>query len=140
MLLCSINVFSVAGQKPSAAGRDRTAYAGDFAVPSAMAIPGKANALPEVAAATKNRLAAACAHVYTPLSPATFSQSVQVQHHLYAKYGVWLHSLGRLCRAWARIATQLTLHNIIAYIRYLSYCHCSASAPHTHKIMASHKQ
>ena len=54
---------------------------------------------------------------------------------------VWLHSLGRLCRTWARMATQLTsCHRTMSLHTYLSYCHCSASAPHTHKTMASHKQ
>ncbi len=129
MLLCSINVFSVAGQKPSAAGRERAAYAGDFAMPSAMASPGKSHALPEFAAATKNRLAASCAHVYTPLSLQHFRKvfTICMQRLRLAAFS-WqaLSNLGSHCNP----AYKLSSHNVIAHIPFILSLQC-ISTSHT---------
>jgi glutamate-1-semialdehyde aminotransferase len=130
MLLCSINVFSVAGQKPSAAGRGRAAYAGDFAVPSAMASSSKTHALPESAAATRNRLAAACAHLYTPLS---------LQHFRKVFNTVCMQSLRMAAFSWQALsklgshynpAYKLSLHNAIAHIPLILSLQC-ISTSHT---------
>ncbi len=143
MLLCSINVFSVAGHKPSAAGRERTAYAGDFAVPSAMASSGKAHALlANIVSWCLNSLLLRrtdlqrLAHTCTYLCLCNIFATPSV-----CKDYIWLHCRSRLCQTWARTVTQLTsCHCKMSLHTDLSYCHCSASAPHTHRTMASHKQ
>lgn len=136
ILLCSINVFSVAGQKPSAAGRERTAYAGDFAVPSALATSGKAHALlANIANWCLNLLACLLMlrrtdlqrleHTRTHLCLSCSTPSVCNNY-------IWLHWLGRLRRNHAGIVIQLTsCYCKMSLHTNLTNCHCTASAHHT---------
>lgn len=143
MLLCSINVFSVAGQKPSAAGRERTAYAGDFAMTSAMTSSGKAQALLATIVswclislmlrrADLQLLAYTCTHL------CLFNMFSNVLNTICMQR--LLHCLGRLCQNRAHTVIQL-LQAVIAK------CHCTqtlqtviAVPQHlTHRTMTGHK-